>query len=187
MMPRVEAGEGKPRPGWGEILGGLRFIWRCKPVLGAISLDLVASLFGGVQALLPIFARDILEIGPWGYGLLRSSAAFGALLVAAYRSKHPVEKAGGWNMFIGMSILGVAVFCFGLSRDPILSIFLLMIAGAGDMASTIVRHTLIQVNTPPEVQGRVYAVSQLFVSTGGQLGQFQQGTTASIQIGRAHV
>jgi MFS family permease len=178
VMPKPPTPEAKERPNWTAVLSGLTFIWRCKPVLGSMLLDLVVSLFGGVTALLPIFARDILEVGPWGFGLLRSSAATGGLLVAFILARHPITRKGGIKALTGMGFLGLAIVGFGLSEYTPLSIALLMCAGIGDMMSTVVRQTLIQVNTPNEMLGRVYAVNTLFVGTGGQLGAFESGVLA---------
>jgi MFS family permease len=164
---------------WDTLLGGFRFIWRCKAVLGAMSFDLIATLFGGVNALLPIYARDILVIGPWGAGLLRSAPALGAVLTAAILARFPVQRGGGPLIYAGFAIFGVAVISFGLSTNVVLSILALMLLGVGDMLSTVVRQTVVQMSTPDEMRGRVFAVNSLFVGTSGQLGAFRAGLMAA--------
>jgi MFS family permease len=164
---------------WDTLLAGFRFIWRCKAVLGAMSFDLIATLFGGVNALLPIYARDILEIGPWGAGLLRSAPALGALITAAILARLPVTKAGGLIIYMGFAIFGTAAITFGLSTNVALSIVSLMALGAGDMLSSVIRQTVVQMSTPDEMRGRVFAVSALFLGTSGQLGSFRAGLMAA--------
>jgi MFS family permease len=143
-----------------------------------MSLDLMATLFGGVTALLPIFARDILEIGPSGFGLLRSAPAVGALLVAAILARHPIQRAAGPVMFAGMTLYGAATVGFGLSHSVALSVVLLLLIGVGDMVSSVVRQTLIQLATPDDRRGRVLAVNVLSNQTAGQLGTFESGLVA---------
>jgi MFS family permease len=164
---------------WDTLLAGFRFIWRCKAVLGAMSFDLVATLFGGVNALLPIYARDVLVIGPWGAGLLRSAPALGALVTAAVLARFPVTRAGGAFIYSGFAIFGAAVISFGLSTNVALSILSLMVLGVGDMLSTVIRQTVVQMSTPDEMRGRVFAVNSLFLGTSGQLGSFRAGLTAA--------
>lgn len=161
------------------ILAGLSFIWSNPVLLGVISLDLLATLFGGVSSLLPIYARDILHIGPWGFGLMRSMPSIGALLMGFVLARYPISKAAGRIVFIGVAIYGLATILFGISRDPYLSIFFLLLTGIGDMMSVVVRQTLIQIRTPDEMRGRVSAVSSLSVSIGSQLGQFESGMAAA--------
>ncbi len=179
LLPDPPVHAERPKVSWDTLLAGFRFIWRCKAVLGAMSFDLIATLFGGVNALLPIYARDILVIGPWGAGLLRSAPALGALITAAILSRYPVRKAGGIFIYSGFAIFGVAVISFGLSTNVALSILSLMLLGVGDMLSTVVRQTVIQMSTPDEMRGRVFAVSSLFVGTSGQLGSFRAGMMAA--------
>ncbi len=161
------------------LLAGFSFIWRCKAVLGAMSFDLIATLFGGVNALLPIYARDILVIGPWGAGLLRSAPAVGALDTAAVLARFPVKRAGGAFIFAGFAVYGTAILVFGVSTNVALSILSLIALGAGDMMSSVIRQTVVQMSTPDEMRGRVFAVNSLFLGTSGQLGAFRAGLMAA--------
>jgi MFS family permease len=178
MLPSTPAPPREAQRSWKTVLAGLDFIWNRKPLLGAISLDLMATLFGGVTALLPIFARDILEIGPSGFGLLRSAPAFGGFAVAAILARYPIRRAAGLVMFSGMSLYGAATIAFGLSHNVALSFLLLLMIGAGDMMSTVIRQTLIQFATPDDRRGRVLAVNTLCNQTAGQLGTFESGLVA---------
>ena len=163
---------------WRSLFGGLAFIWQTKPMLGAMSLDLTATLFGGVTALLPIFANDILQIGPWGFGLLRSAPALGGLTTALLLSRFPLGSKGGWFIFIGMATYGLGTILFAFSHSAILSIVLLYFVGMGDMLSGVTRQTLIQILAPEGTRGRVLAVNSLSNNTAGQLGQFESGVAA---------
>ncbi|HYO97676.1 MAG TPA: MFS transporter [Polyangiaceae bacterium] len=162
-----------------DLLAGLRFVWRQKLVLGAISLDLFAVLLGGAVALLPIFARDILHVGPAGLGVLRSAPAFGATLVALVLAFHPLRQRAGAALLGCVGIFGVATIGFGLSRSFLLSLTLLAIAGAADMVSVYIRHTLVQLNTPDVMRGRVAAVNLVFIGASNELGEFESGLTAA--------
>jgi MFS family permease len=144
-----------------------------------MSLDLVATLFGGVQALLPIYARDILDIGPLGAGILRSSPAVGALLAAAFLARVPIRRHAGIFMYAGVVVYGVGALVFAFSHNAALSITALFVFGAGDMVSAVVRQTLMQVTTPDDMRGRVSAVSSLFASVSDQLGWFRAGMMAA--------
>jgi len=179
-MPDVPITGERPKVNIESLFGGFRFLWRCKPVLGAMTLDLMAVLFGTVTALLPIFARDILEIGPAGAGILRSSQAVGALLVAGAMARFPITRNAGAAVLMGFACYGAGVLVFGLSEIAVLSIVALMVAGAGDMVSTIIRQTIIQISTPDAMRGRVFAVNQLFVGSSVQLGGFTSGMMAAL-------
>ena len=163
-------------------MAGFRFIWSCQAVLGAMSFDLIATLFGGVNALLPIYARDILDIGPWGAGILRSAPAVGALLVgrgAGALSGARATAASSSMWALPSTALGAIVF--GLSTNVALSIAALMVLGCGDMMSSVVRQTIVQMTTPDEMRGRV--VARQFVLhrlTAGQLGAFRAGLMAAL-------
>jgi len=161
-----------------SVLAGFRFIWRCETILGAMLFEFVAALFGSVSALFPIYARDILDIGAWGAGVLRSAPALGALIAAAILSRFPMRRSGGFWLFAGFALTGVAAIVFGLSHNVWLSIAALMTVGIGDMLSTVIRQTLIQVTTPDEMRGRVFAVNSLFYGTASQLGAFRAGVMA---------
>ncbi len=160
------------------LFAGVTFIWRRKEILGAISLDLFAVLLGGATALLPIFARDILHVGPWGLGLLRSAPAVGALAVSLYLSRHPIQRRVGKVMFGSVAIYGAATLVFALSTSFTLSLAALAITGAFDMVSVVVRQSLVQLDTPDEMRGRVSAVNSIFVGASNQLGEFESGITA---------
>ena len=159
-------------------MAGVRFIWHEPALLGAMSLDLAATLFGGVVALLPIFARDILQINSWGFGLLRAAPATGALIVAVILSRIAITRSGGRIMFTAVAVYGAATIAFGLSDRPLLSLAMLMVLGGADMLSTVIRQSLIQFATPDEMRGRVFAVNALFVNCAGQIGMFESGVTA---------
>ncbi len=160
------------------MLEGLRFVWKRKPVLGAISLDLFAVLFGGATALLPIFAADILHVGPAGLGALRAAPGVGAVLAAAYLASRPIERHGGLWMFGGVAMFGVATVVFGASTSFWLSMVALFAMGVGDMFSVFVRHLLVQLETPDALRGRVSAVSAMFIGASNELGEFESGVTA---------
>ena len=166
--------------GWTTILAGFRFIWSEKVVLGAISLDLFAVLLGGAVALMPVFARDILELGPWGLGLLRAAPGIGAIVVAVLLAAYPIRHHAGVLMFVGVALFGAATVVFGLSQVAWLSIAALMVMGASDMISVYVRESLIMLWTPDEVRGRVNAVNMVFVGASNELGEFRAGTLAHV-------
>lgn len=182
LLPSMAAvkTKGKEKMSLSTLLAGMIFIWSTPVLLGVISLDLLATLFGGLTSLLPIYARDILHIGPWGFGLMRSAPSIGALLTGLVLARYPIKKAAGRLVFIGVAIYGVATILFGLSHNPFLSIFFLLMLGFGDMLSVVVRQTQIQIRTPDELRGRVSAVSSLSVSIGSQLGQFEAGMAATV-------
>jgi MFS family permease len=160
------------------LLSGLKFV-RSKPtVLGAISLDLFAVLFGGATALLPIYASDVLHIGPAGLGLLRTAPGIGASLCAIALALYPIGRNVGRWMFGGVFAYGVATLIFGLSSSFWLSLLALIVLGAGDMVSVYVRHLLVQLETPDEIRGRVSAVSAVFIGASNELGEFESGLTA---------
>jgi MFS family permease len=161
-----------------SLLAGMGFIWQRKEVLGAISLDLFAVLLGGATALLPIFARDILHTGSWGLGLLRSAPAVGALFVSLHLARHPIQGRVGKIMFGSVALYGVATLVFALSRSFLLSLAALASTGAFDMVSVVVRQSLVQLETPNEMRGRVSAVNSIFIGASNQLGEFESGATA---------
>ncbi|WP_275576205.1 MFS transporter [Aquitalea magnusonii] len=148
-------------------------------ILGAISLDLFAVLLGGATALLPVFARDILLTGPWGLGLLRSAPAAGALLMSAWLMRHPIRRRSGHIMFAAVAVFGLATILFGLSRSFPLSLLALMLLGSADVISVVIRGTLVQLETPDDMRGRVNSVNSLFIGASNQLGEFESGVTAA--------
>ncbi len=161
-----------------ELLEGLRHVFRHRVVLACLSLDLFAVLFGGAVALLPIFAADILKVGPVGLGVLRSGPAMGAACVGLLLAAWPLRsRAGDW-MFGGVAAFGVATIVFALSTSFWLSLGALIVTGAGDMLSVYVRQVLVQLNTPETIRGRVSAVNSMFIGTSNQLGAFESGVTA---------
>lgn len=169
-----------PTANWDTLLAGIRFI-RSRPVLfGAISLDLFAVLLGGATALLPVYARDILDVGPAGLGLLRSMPAVGALLMALWLAQHPLQSRSGLRMFQGVAVFGVATIVFGLSTSMLLSCLALFLIGAGDMISVFVRATLVQFDTPDAMRGRVAAVNSVFIGASNELGEFGSGAVAAL-------
>ena len=159
---------------------GLAYLRRERVVLGAISLDLFAVLLGGATALLPVFARDLLHVGPEGFGWLRSAPAIGALAVATVLAAHPIQRRAGAWMFGGVALFGAATIVFGLSRSFPLSLAALALLGGADMVSVYVRQTLIQVVAPDAMRGRVAAVSFLFIGASNELGEFESGVTARL-------
>lgn len=162
------------------MLSGLRFIRSRPVVLGAISLDLMAVLLGGSTALLPVYAHDILHVGPTGLGILRGAPAVGALLVSAVLVRRPLKRRAGLAMFYGVALFGVATIVFGLSRSYALSCLALAVMGGADVVSVVVRGALVQLRTPDDMRGRVSAVSSLFIGTSNQFGEFESGTTAAL-------
>lgn len=161
------------------MLAGLRFVVRHKVVLGAVSLDLFAVLLGGATALLPIFAKDILNTGPWGLGLLRASPAVGALVMSLVLTRWPVRRRTGPLLLGSVAVFGAATLVFGLSTVLWLSMAALVLTGAADMISVVIRQTLVQLETPDAMRGRVSAVNSLFIGASNQLGEFESGATAA--------
>jgi len=170
--------QAQPGSRWTLVKEGLAYVWTNKVVFGAISLDLAAVILGGATAMLPAFARDVLKIGPEGFGLLRSSPAAGAALVAIYLSIKPIRSKAGLKMFACVAAYSVATIVFGLSRTLWLSAAALAALGAADMLSVFVRQTLVQLLTPDAMRGRVAAVSTLFISASNELGEFRGGLVA---------
>lgn len=168
-----------PQPAsWHTLLSGMRFVWTRRTVLGAISLDLFAVLFGGATALLPVFARDILHTGPAGLGVLRTAPGIGAGLCALLLAFNPITRRVGVWMFGGVAVFGLAIVTFGLSTSFAVSLLCLVVLGAGDMVSVYIRHLLVQLETPDEIRGRVSAVSAVFIGASNELGEFESGVTA---------
>ncbi len=163
-----------------QIVSGFQFVWNDRFLLGCISLDLFAVLLGGVTALLPIFARDILGVGAMGLGWMRAAPAVGAVIVAAWLSFRPIHQNVGVKMLWAVGIYGLMTAAFALSRDFMLSLLFLALLGAADMVSVFVRSSLIQLNTPDQVRGRVSAISGLFVSASNELGEMRSGVAAAL-------
>jgi hypothetical protein len=162
-----------------RVIEGIRFVRHRPVVLGAISLDLFAVLLGGATALLPVYARDILHVGPVGLGILRSAPAVGAALVAFSLGRRPLENGTGAKMFGAVVIFGIATIIFGVSTNFYLSLIALFVLGASDMVSVFIRSALIQFATPDPMRGRVSAVNMLFIGASNELGEFESGLTAA--------
>lgn len=163
-----------------SVLAGVHFVWYHKVLLGAFALDLFAVLLGGVTALLPIYAKDILHTGPEGLGLLRSAPAVGALLMALVLTQWPIERRVGRYLLLAVAVFGMANFVFGISTNLTLSMAALMVTGAADNVSVVTRMTLMQLETPEAMRGRVAAVNSIFIGASNQLGEFESGATASL-------
>ena len=163
-----------------SFFSGLTFIASHRILLGTLSLDLFAVLLGGVTALLPIFARDILGTGPWGLGFLRSAPAMGALVMSVVLARHPLERRIGRTLFTVIVVFGLAIITFGLSTHLALSLAALCILGMADVVSVVIRYSLVQLSTPDEMRGRVSAAFSLFTGTSNQLGEFRAGLTAAV-------
>jgi MFS family permease len=166
-------------PGTEALVAGLRFVWRNKVILGAISLDLFAVLLGGAVALLPALAHDVLHTGPSSLGVLRGAPAFGAALMAIHLARRPLRRRAGWTMLVAVAVFGAATVVLGLSRSFGLSVAALVLLGASDMISVFVRQNLVQLGTPDEMRGRVSAVNLVFIGASNELGEFESGVTAA--------
>ena len=180
LVPRPPQKTVPERATWATVIAGFRYVWHEKIVLGAISLDLFAVLLGGAVALLPAYARDILEVGPWGLGLLRSAAGIGAIVTGFYLAARPIRDHAGLIMFACVALFGLFTIVFGVSTLVWLSVLALALAGAADMVSVYIRETLIQLWTPDAVRGRVNAVNMVFVGASNELGEFRAGTVAAL-------
>jgi hypothetical protein len=161
------------------VMAGFRYVWREKVVLGSISLDMFAVLLGGSVALLPVYASEILKTGPGGLGVLRSAPGVGAAIMAIFLAKRPIRGRAGMIMLWCVAGFGVFTSLFGISRSLLLSLIALLLVGATDMVSVIIRATLVQFATPDEMRGRVNAVDMLFIGASNELGEFESGLTAS--------
>jgi MFS family permease len=175
---RVPAGA--DAPSLDSVLAGVRLVRRTPVLLGAISLDLFAVLFGGAVALLPVFAKDVLDVGPAGLGVLRSAPSVGALLVGIYLARRPIERYAGRTLLLVVAAFGASMIVFGLSRSLWLSVLALGVSGAVDMASMVLRSTIVPLVTPDAVRGRVNAVEMVFISASNELGAFESGVAAAL-------
>jgi MFS family permease len=160
------------------IFAGFQYVWRAPMLLGSFSLDLFVVLLGGAVALMPIFAHEILHTGPRGLGVLRAAPAIGALAMSLMMARYPIQRRAGLRLFVCVAIFGAATVIFGLSRNLWLSMAALAVLGAADMISVIIRGSLLQLATPPEMRGRVSAVNSLFIGASNELGEFESGLTA---------
>ena len=175
---RDPAGEGAPD--LASVLGGVRLVRTTPVLLGAISLDLFAVLFGGAVALLPVFAKDVLEVGPAGLGILRAAPAVGALVSAIVLTRWPVRRHAGRTLLACVGLFGLSIVVFGLSQTMWLSLLALVAGGAFDMVSVVLRQTILPLVTPDELLGRVNAVEMVFISASNELGAFESGVAAAL-------
>ena len=166
-------------PSLKSLLSGLGFVWSRRPLLGAISLDLFGVLFGGATALLPVYAADVLHVGPAGLGVLRTAPGVGAAVCGIVLGLAPITRHVGRWMFGGVAVFGLATIVFGLSQWFWLSLAALTVMGAGDMVSVYIRHLLVQLETPDAIRGRVSAVNAVFIGASNELGEFESGVTAA--------
>ena len=180
LLVRYQHQESHLAATWQTVLAGFTFVWHHKVLLGATSLDLFAVLLGGATALLPIYARDILHTGPVGLGVLRSAPAVGALLMSLAIMRWPLTRHVGHRLLAAVVVFGVATIVFGLSSSFGLSLVALAISGAADSISVVTRSTLVQLETPNEMRGRVSAVNSMFIGASNQLGEFESGATAAL-------
>jgi MFS family permease len=164
---------------WAALLQGFRFVWNRKPVLGAISLDLFAVLFGGASALLPAFTRDVLHAGPEVFGYLRTAPGIGAGVTALLLTLKPISRGVGIAMFSGVGVFGAATVVLGLTHHIWIALIALVLLGAGDMVSVFIRQVLVQFETPDGIRGRVSAVNAVFIGASNELGEFESGLTAA--------
>jgi MFS family permease len=180
MIPKPEQRTSAQPVSKDTIFAGFRYIWNQPIVLGALSLDMVAVMLGGAVALLPVFARDILDVGPWGLGALRSAVGVGALLMSLWLVNYPVRDHAGLTMFSAVAVYGLAIIVFGLSKLVWLSVLALAVMGAADMVSVFIRQTLVQLQTPDDLRGRVSAVNMTFIGASNELGEFRAGSMAAV-------
>jgi MFS family permease len=164
---------------WGTVLAGVKFVWQRQLLLGGMALDLFAVLLGGATALLPIYARDILDVGPQGLGLLRAAPAVGALIMSLIVARFPLQRHVGKRLLWAVGVFGMATMVFGWSEHFWLSFVALVVTGAADNISVVTRITLVQLETPDHMRGRVAAVNTLFIGASNQLGEFESGATAA--------
>jgi len=162
------------------MLMGLEFVYKHPIILGTISLDLFAVLLGGATALLPIYAQDILHTKAWGLGLMRTAPAVGALIMSLILAYFPLKKSFGPILFAALGIFGLATMLFAISTNLVISLIALFIIGASDVVSVVIRSSLVQLQTPDDMRGRVNAVNSLFIGTSNQLGEFESGTMAGL-------
>ncbi|MFO0821122.1 MAG: MFS transporter [Pirellulales bacterium] len=179
-LPSQPAASRGGRVTWRTLLGGVEFVWKTKIVLGALTLDMFAVLLGGATALLPVYAKDILLVGPEGLGYLRAAPGIGALLTSLVMAFLPPLRRAGWTLLLSVAGFGVATIVFGWTRSFPIALAMLFLTGALDMISVIIRHTLVQTRTPDEMRGRVSAVNSLFIGMSNELGALESGAVAHL-------
>lgn len=181
MLTMPRAGDANVRARSSEsLLAGLRFIVARPVIFGAISLDLFAVLLGGATAMLPIYCKDILHVGPTGLGLLQAAPALGALTMTFFLSRYPLQRRVGRILFISVAIFGAGTVAFALSNSFWLSLLVLIVIGAADCISVVIRQSLVQLETPNDMRGRVSAVNSVFIGASNQLGEFESGVAAAV-------
>ncbi len=180
IVPSQKKLGGKPPVTWSMLLAGYQFIWGRPAILGAITLDLAAVLLGGATALLPIYASEVFHTGSWGLGLLRSMPAVGSIAAALVLAHYPMTRAVGRTMFVAVIVYGLATIGFGLSTSIWPAMLCLMILGAADVVSVVIRQSIIQIETPDEMRGRVIAVHNIMTGTSNNLGDFESGALARL-------
>jgi MFS family permease len=180
MIGRTAGAVTREPPSWTALFDGVRFVRSNPAILGTISLDLFAVLLGGATALLPIYARDILQTGPWGLGVLRAAPAVGALSMSLWLARHAIRSRVGLRMFQAVIVFGAATMVFALSSWLWLSLLALAVMGAADTVSVVIRFSLVQLQTPDDMRGRVGAVNFLFINASNQLGEFESGMVAAL-------
>lgn len=179
-IPRPPQARAAARTSWAEVTAGLSFIRGNRILLGVVVLDLAVVLLGGAVALLPVYARDVLDVGAAGLGLLRAAPAVGAISVAWWMMRHPVGQGVGRKLFAAIAVFCLATLVFALSEWVWLSVLALLVVGGSDMVSVVIRQSLVQLNTPDELRGRVNAVTQVFIGASNELGGFRAGTMAAL-------
>ena len=180
IKKKPAANERGERKTWDSVRDGLSFVFKTKELLGAISLDLFAVLFGGAVAMVPVFARDILHIGAEGFGLLNAASDFGAIIIVIILTLFPLRRKQGYALMYAVAGFGVCIIVFGLSRLFWLSFFMLMISGMLDGISVVIRGTIAQLKTPDNMRGRVSSVNSMFINSSNELGQFESGVMAKL-------
>jgi len=180
LKPKPPMAQNTEKKTWESVKEGLRFVFRTKEILAAFSLDMFAVLFGGAAAMVPVFAKDILKIGPQGFGWLNAAIDIGAIFSIVLLTLFPIKKAQGKKLLIAVAGFGICIICFALSKWFVLSFAALMIAGMLDGISVVVRGTVMQLKTPDHMRGRVSSVGSMFINSSNELGQFESGVAARL-------
>jgi len=180
LKPKPALNEPGEQKTWESVKEGLRFVFNTKEVLGALSLDLFAVLFGGAVAMIPVFAKDILKVGPVGFGWLNAASDLGAIIIIIYLTFFPLRKQQGKKLFFAVAGFGACIIVFALSRQFWLSFAVLLLSGILDGISVVVRGTILQLRTPDQVRGRVMSVNSMFINSSNELGQFESGVAAKL-------
>ena len=179
-LPRIRTGDASTKVSWHAVKEGITFVWRNQPILGSITLDMLAVIFAGATALLPVYAEEILKVGPEGYGLLRASIAVGTFTMALFLMMIRPFKRPGRALLVSVLFFGVATIVFGLSRSLALSAVAFVIAGMADQVSMTTRAVILQMSTPDKLRGRVSAVNFIFIGASNELGEAESGFLASL-------